>query len=290
MIDVKRGKKAEYVLKRTLSTIVFVLGLAVLATFVIFAVFGDKIAPYSVTQSFDKFLPCSNEHLLGTNNIGYDIWSQIIVATRYTLTVGVSSALACLVIGVTIGIVAGYAGGMVSEAVNGFINFFLLIPMLPAAIVIASYANGGQLSIILTISLLCWCSTARAVRAKTMSIRESDYIKSLKSIGYGGGRILFGHVLPNVADIVAARFIPSVASCIMVEATLSFLGLGSIENITWGVMINKAYTYGGITLEKYNWVLAPGVCIILLQLSFYMINQFVEFRKKIVQESTIKYR
>lgn len=290
MIDNVRKKKIEYGARRTLSAIVFALGIIILGIFTVFAIFGDKIAPYSVTQSFDKFLPCSSEHLLGTNNIGYDIWSQIIVASRYTLAVGISSALACLVIGVTIGIVAGYAGGMVSEAVNGFINFFLLIPMLPAAIVIASYANGGQVSIVLTISLLCWCSTARAVRAKTMSIRESDYIKSLKSIGYGRCRILFGHVLPNVADVVAARFIPSVASCIMAEATLSFLGLGSLENITWGVMINNAYSYGGITLGKYNWVLAPGVCIILLQLSFYMINQFIEFRKKIVQESTIKYR
>ncbi|MGN0744720.1 MAG: ABC transporter permease [Christensenellales bacterium] len=290
MTDVMRRKKAGYKAKYVLSAIVFALGIAILATFAVFAIFGEKIAPYSVTQSFDKFLPCSKDHFLGTNNIGYDVWSQLIVATRYTLVVGVSSALACLVIGVTVGVFAGYIGGICSEAVNGIINFFLLIPMLPAAIVIASYSSGGQASIILTISLLCWCSTARAVRAKTMSVRESDYVKSLKSIGYGGARILFRHVLPNVADVVAARFIPSVASCIMVEATLSFLGLGSLENVTWGVMVNNAYTYGGITLGKYNWVLAPGVCIILLQISFYMVNQFVEFRKKIVHESTIKYK
>lgn len=290
MTDVMRRKKAEYKAKYVSSAIVFALGICILATFAVFAIFGEKIAPYSVTQSFDKFLPCSKEHLLGTNNIGYDIFSQLVIATRYTLAVGVSSALACLLIGVTVGVFAGYIGGVCSEAVNGVINFFLLIPMLPAAIVIASYSSGGQASIILTISLLCWCSTARAVRAKTMSVRESDYVKSLKSIGYGGARILFRHVLPNVADVAAARFIPSVASCIMVEATLSFLGLGSLENVTWGVMVNNAYTYGGITTGAYNWVLAPGVCIMLLQISFYMVNQFVEFRKKIVHESTIKYR
>lgn len=182
---------------------------------------------------------------------------------------------------------AGYIGGVAGEAINGFINFFLLIPLLPAAIVIASYTSGNKMSIILTISLLCWCSTARAVRAKTMSVKNSDYVKSMRSMGYGTGRILFRHVLPNVMDVALARFMPSVASCILVEATLSFLGMGSVTDVTWGVMIQNAFNYGGILLKKYNWIMAPGCAIMLMQLAIYMINQYVEFRRKIVQESTI---
>ena len=210
------------------------------------------------------------------------------MATRSTLIVGVTSALACLVIGVAMGLLSGYIGGVCSEALNGVINFFLLVPMLPAAIVIAAYTGGGRGGIILTISLLCWCSTARAVRAKTMAVKNSDYVRALKSLGYGGARILVRHTLPNVMDVAIAKFVPSVASCIMVEATLSFLGMGSVTDITWGVMIQNAFEYGGITMGKYAWIIAPGACIVLLQLSAYLISQYVDFRRKIVQESTLK--
>ncbi len=278
----------NYKARRVLSVIVFALGIAILLTFAVFALFGEKIAPHSSRESFDKFLPCSREHIFGTNNLGYDIFSQLIVATRSTLIVGISSAVACLVIGVAIGLLAGYIGGIAGEVVNGIINFFLLVPMLPCAIVIASYTNGGKISIILTISLLCWCSTARAVRAKTMSVKNSDYVRALKSMGYDEMRILLRHTLPNVMDVALAKFMPSVASCIMIEATLSFLGMGSVTDVTWGVMIQNAFNYGGILLGKYNWILAPGGAIMLLQLAVYMINQYIEFRRKIVQESTIK--
>lgn len=286
----KMASIKNYKARRIVSSVVFSLGVAVFIMFAVFAIFGQKIAPYSPRESFDKFLPCSSEHIFGTNNLGYDIFSQLIVATRSTLIIGVTSAVACLVIGVAIGLLAGYLGGVAGEAVNGFINFFLLIPMLPAAIVIAAYTSGGKMSIILTISLLCWCSTARAVRAKTMSVKNSDYVRSLKSLGYGRARILLRHTLPNVMDVALAKFMPSVASCIMVEATLSFLGMGSVTDVTWGVMIQNAFNYGGILLGKYNWIMAPGGAIMLMQLAIYMINQYIEFRRKIVRESTIKYR
>lgn len=286
----KMASVKNYKARRIASAVVFSLGVAVLLMFAVFAIFGQKIAPYSPRESFDKFLPCSSGHIFGTNNLGYDIFSQLIVATRSTLIIGVTSAVACLVIGVAIGLLAGYLGGVAGEAVNGFINFFLLIPMLPAAIVIAAYTSGGKMSIILTISLLCWCSTARAVRAKTMSVKNSDYVRSLKSLGYGRARILLRHTLPNVMDVALAKFMPSVASCIMVEATLSFLGMGSVTDVTWGVMIQNAFNYGGILLGKYNWIMAPGGAIMLMQLAIYMINQYIEFRRKIVRESTIKYR
>lgn len=286
----KMASVKNYKARRIASSVVFPLGVAVFLMFAVFAIFEQKIAPYSPRESFDKFLPCSGEHIFGTNNLGYDIFSQLIVATRSTLIIGVTSAVACLVIGVAIGLLAGYLGGVAGEAVNGFINFFLLIPMLPAAIVIAAYTSGGKMSIILTISLLCWCSTARAVRAKTMSVKNSDYVRSLKSLGYGRARILLRHTLPNVMDVALAKFMPSVASCIMVEATLSFLGMGSVTDVTWGVMIQNAFNYGGILLGKYNWIMAPGGAIMLMQLAIYMINQYIEFRRKIVRESTIKYR
>ncbi len=284
------NKRARsYRLKRYMSIALFALGLLVLLTFGVFAIFGEKIAPYSPTESFEKFLPCSKEHLLGTNNLGYDIFSELIVASRSTIVISLVSAVFCLLIGLFIGVLAGYLNGVAGEALNGFINFFLLIPMLPLAIVIAAYCNGGKLSIILTMSLLCWSKTARAVKAKTAEIKGSEYIRSIRSIGYSAPRILFHHVLPNVMGVATAKFIPSIASCIMVESTLSFLGMGSVNDITWGVMMQNAFSYGGILLGKYNWVLSPGAAIVLLELSLYMVSQYIEFRREIVKESTIKH-
>ena len=123
-------------------------------------------------------------------------------------------------------------------------------------------------------------------RADQMNAQAQN--KLLKTLGYGGARILVRHTLPNVMDVAIAKFVPSVASCIMVEATLSFLGMGSVTDITWGVMIQNAFEYGGITMGKYAWIIAPVACIVLLQLSAYLISQYVDFRRKIVQESTLK--
>ncbi len=280
----KRGR--SYRIKHFLSHVLFFLGVAILSAFLIFAIFGEKIAPYSSTYSFEKFLPCSNEHLLGTDNLGYDIFSELLVASRWTILISFVSALICSFLGLLIGLLAGYLNGIASEALNAFINFFLLIPMLPLSIVIAAYFNGGKISIIMTLSLLCWCSSARAVKGKTQEIKKSEYIRSLKAIGYSEPRILFRHVLPNVMGVVEAKFIPSVASCIMVESTLSFLGMGSVNDLTWGVMMQNAYKYGAILLGTYNWLLAPGLAIVLLQLSLCMVSQYFSFRRNIVREST----
>ena len=280
-------EKRKYNARRIFSIVLFALGIAILLAFAILAIFRSQISPYSPTESFGKFEDCSKEHLLGTNNLGYDIMSQLIYAVRPTLAVALLSALICVTIGVAVGVLAGYISGIGSEALNGVINFFLLIPMLPMAIVLGAYLNGGRMGIVLTISLLCWCQTARAVRAKTMELRGSEFVKSLKSVGYSEAHVLARHVLPNVLPVAVAKFIPSVARCIMIAATLSFLGMGNLNEISLGVMINYAYNFGGLSLEKYNWLFAPGVCIMLLQIALYCVGQFFETKKSIVRESTL---
>lgn len=270
--------RGAYRLRYITSCIMLALGIAIIAVFVLFAVLPSAIAPYEPAYSFENFLPCSKLHLLGTNNLGYDVFSQIVYAARPTLVIGFFSAFISLCIGTLVGMMAGYLDGIFSEAVNGVINFFVLIPMLPLAIVLGAYFGGGELNMIVVIALLGWCGTARAVRAKVMQIKTSPFIESAKGLGYGRIRILFKHILPNVLDVALARYITSVASCILIEATLSFLGVGSIQNITWGIMINYAYKYGGLTRGAYNWLLSPGICIMLLELAFYFINHFAEVR------------
>ena len=269
-------KALSFKVKNVVSAVLLAIGIGILFTFILFAIAREAIAPYDPKFSFDTFLGISGGHILGTNNLGYDVFSELVYATRTTLVVGLLSALISLVIGTVIGLIAGYANGIFSELLNGFINFFILIPMLPLAIVFGAYLNGGVYDVVLTISLLGWCGTARAVKAKTASVKNSPYIKLMRGLGYSKARILFRHVLPNVLDVALGRYITSVASCILLESTLSFLGVGSSVTVTWGVMINYAYKFGGLARGAYNWLLAPGVCIMLLELAFYFINQFVE--------------
>lgn len=277
--------RRAYRIKNIASWVSLFIGACIIAVFVLFALAPSAIAPYDPTYSFENFLPCSPQHPLGTNNLGYDVFSQIVYATRTTLLIGFFSAFISLCIGTVIGMIAGYLDGVFSEAINGVINFFVLIPMLPLAIVLGAYLGGGELNLILVIALLGWCGTARAVRAKVMQIKTSPFIESARGLGYGKLRILFKHILPNVLDVALARYITSVASCILIEATLSFLGVGSVQNITWGIMINYAYKYGGLTRGAYNWLLSPGICIMLLEAAFYFINHFAEFRSHAVKDS-----
>lgn len=276
-------KISPYKLKNAVSAVLLAIGVSILVVFIIFAIGGEGVASYNPKYSFEPFMNISSEHILGTNNLGYDVFSQLVCATHTTLAVGLLSAVISLVIGTLIGLAAGYAKGVLGEILNGFINFFILIPMLPLAIVLGAYLNGGAYDIILTISLLGWCQTARAVKAKTVAVKNAPFIKLMRGFGYSRARILFCHILPNVLDVAVTRYITSVASCILLESTLSFLGVGASVDVTWGVMINYAYKFGGLSRGAYNWLLAPGVCIMLLELSFYFINQFLERRLSAVR-------
>lgn len=258
-------------------------GAALLLMFAIFAAAPSLVAPYNPKLSFEPFLSCSPQHILGTNNLGYDVFSELVYATRATLIVGLGAAVISLVIGVAMGLLSGYLSGVAGEALNGLINFFLLIPLLPVALIVAAYLGSGQLNIIIIISLLGWCGTARAVRAKTIKLKNMPFVEIMRGLNYSRSRILFFHILPNIADVALARYLSSVAGCILLEATLSFLGLGDASHVTWGLMINYAYKFGGLARGAYNWLLAPGICIMLLELAFYFINYFIESRLETVK-------
>lgn len=272
-----------YRLKKISNAVLLALGIAIIFTFVLFAIAPSAFAPCDPKFSYEAFLSPSGEHILGTDNLGYDIFSEIVYATRNTLAEGVLAAVLAMAFGTVFGLIAGYAKGVAGEALNGIVNFFILIPTLPLAIVVGAYLNGGVLQITLLVAALAWSGTARAVRAKVADVKNSPYIKLLRGMGLSRTRVLFKHILPNVADVAAAKFITTVSSCILLEATLGFLGAGTSPAATWGVMISNAYKFGGLARGAYNWLLVPGVCITLLELAFYFINTFFERRASLVR-------
>lgn len=252
------------------------LGLFILSCFLLAALFPQQIAPYGLKEMGKSWLLPCREHVLGTNDMGYDIFTELIYASKTTLVVGVAAAVISLVIGSFVGVAAGYLPGWTGEVANGFIQIFLLIPMLPMAIVIASFCGNSIQNMIFIIAVLGWCGTAKAVRIRTLQLKQTSFVESLIILGISKWQIMFRHILPNLWEVILSRYIMSVAQCIMLEATLSFLGLGDPLEVTWGRMINLAYKRGGFTRGAYHWLLSPGICIALLVVAFYCINHYLE--------------
>lgn len=253
-----------------------IIGLVIIGIFILFALFPDFFAPYGLKDMFAPWAQVSLQHPLGTNDMGYDILTELIYASRSTIIIGVSAALISLFIGSGVGILAGYLPGWKGEIAGSIIQIFLLIPMLPMAIVISAFLGDSTLNIILIIAVLGWCATARTVRTRTMQLKQTPFVESLMILGLSRRHIMAKHILPNLKEVILSRYIMTVAQCIMLEASLSFLGMGDPTQVTWGRMINLAYKRGGFTRGAYNWLVAPGVCIALIVIAFYCINKYFE--------------
>lgn len=255
------------------------VGCLLLFVFLLAAVAPSAFAPYSPSDTFDAWLPSSSDHILGTDDAGADVFTSLVYATGRTLLTGVASAALALALGVLVGLAAG-SGGVIGALANGVINLFAMIPKLPATIVIAAFAGGGLAETVIVIAVFGWVTTARAVRAKVLHIKCRPFADALTAAGYSPARIAFRHIIPNTGEVILTRYITTLAGCIMTEATLSFLGLGSVSSPTWGTMINLAYRRGGFAMEAYGWLLAPGAAIMLLALAFWCLWYFAEHRSR----------
>ena len=255
------------------------VGCLLLFVFLLAAVAPSAFAPYSPSDTFDAWLPSSSDHILGTDDAGADVFTSLVYATGRTLLTGVASAALALALGVLVGLAAG-SGGVIGALANGVINLFAMIPKLPATIVIAAFAGGRLAETVIVIAVFGWVTTARAVRAKVLHIKCRPFADALTAAGYSPARIAFRHIIPNTGEVILTRYITTLAGCIMTEATLSFLGLGSVSSPTWGTMINLAYRRGGFAMEAYGWLLAPGAAIMLLALAFWCLWYFAEHRSR----------
>ncbi len=250
-----------------------VIGLCMIAFFILMAVFAPYIAPYDpYTMDFRPFLHPSREHLLGTDNLGRDIYSQLIWASRVSMAIGIIAATIVVFIGFTVGMIAGYKGGIIENFLLSVTDIMILIPGLPLMILIASYLGPSVWNVIFVVVILWWCGTARVVHSRAVQVKEMSFIDSAKMMGFHESYIIFRHILTNVKDIFIARWCSSVASAMMAEAGLAFLGLGDPFEISWGGMITNAFDKGGFVLNLWWWYLAPGLMISLVTAAFFMVG------------------
>ena len=249
------------------------LGLYVLIFFAFVAIFAPFLAD---KQGLEATCPCngkpfsppSAEFPLGTDNFGRSVLTLTIWGSRISLAVGLFATAISMLIGSFVGIVAGYRGRTTETILMRLTDWFLVIPFLPLAIVLASVLNRSLGVIILVIGVTSWPSTARIVRAQVLSVKTRPYVERSRALGASGWHLNLRHILPNVGPLIFANTILTVAIAILSESTLAFLGLGDPLSISWGTILDFAFSSGAAYAGQWWWIVPPGLAIVFVVLAF----------------------
>lgn len=238
-----------------------------LALLLLAAVFAPLLAghdPYA--GGADALLaPLSAGHVLGTDDLGRDIWAETVFGTRVSLTVGVSTALAGSLIGVAIGAAAGWRGGLADTALMRLAEFFQTLPRFVLALVVIALFGPGLGKVIAVITALAWPQTARVVRAAVATLRSALFVDAARVGGMPAGALVVQEILPNVLPTVVVLAALDIATAILLEAGLGFFGLGDPDLVSWGAMLNEAQQY----LRSAWWMAVfPGAAITVTVLAF----------------------
>jgi len=253
------------------------VGLGVLTFFVIVAIVGPMfIDPASIepaTADGPLLAPPSLEYPLGTDNFGRSVLALMVQGARISLLVGFTAALGTMVIGAGVGLTSGYFGGTVVDTLlNAATNWFLVLPWIALAIALTSVIGPTLVNVILVIAITSWASTARLVRSQALSVKERPFVERSRALGAGHWHLISRHVLPNVFPILFANAVLMIALAILSETTLSILGLGPANAISWGRIIDDAFSAGALSAGWWWWLIPPGVAIMLVTLSFTMVG------------------
>jgi len=209
--------------------------------------------------------------LLGTDQYGRDILTQLLYGTRISLFIGLVTALLTTALGLLVGITAGYVGGYVDQFLMRFTDMLLVIPEVPLFIVLVAVLSPGLWNLILVMTILGWTGFARISRSQTLSLKERPFVEAARAVGGGRFHIILRHIVPNVMSLVYVSLATAVPAAIINEAWLSFLGLYDPNIMTWGRMLHDVESIGeGIFM--WWWVIPPGICIAAISLSFILIG------------------
>ncbi len=256
------------------------VGIILLVVIVAVAVVGPILFPFNpaeVGSSAASILkPPSGAHWLGTDELGRDVLSQFITGARISLFVGIMATVISTIIGAGIGIISGYYRGPTDTSLMGFTDFFLVVPALPLMIVLGAIFGQSLGIIIIVIGVLSWARTARIVRSQTLSLRERQFIPRARSLGASNWRIIRTNIAPHLLPLIVANTVLVVAGCILAEATLSFIGLGDPNRISWGSMLHFAFASGAIGRGAWWYFLPPGLGILFVVLAFTLIGHALE--------------
>ena len=256
------------------------IGAFVLILLLAFAFFPTVIAPYDSTKIVA--LPLQKpgrENILGTNDLGQDLFSELIAGTRASLLTGVIVSLIAVFIGAIVGLASGYLGGWVDSLLMRLTDLILVLPFLPLVILISVYLGPSQRNIIIVLSIFFWAGPARLIRARVLSTRSDTYIEAARALGANPLEIMAGHLWSSVRPLAFVQVVLVASASILAESSLSFLGLGDPSGKSWGTMLYFARASGAFLSDAWKWWVVPtGLMITLTVLSLGLIGYSLEQR------------
>ena len=268
------------ILPRSLADRLGWFGASIVTVLIATAVFAPALAPYDPSERVARpFLPPSSDHPLGTNDVGQDLLSELIFGTRVSLTVGIVAAVVAMLIGTTIGVIAGYYPKRLGAVLMRLVDVVLILPFLPLLIVLAAYLGRSLTNTIIVIGVLIWAAPARIIRSQVLSLRSREYVLASRSMGAKDRWVILRHILPRTGLLATGSFVRAISGAILLEAALSFLGLGDPIQKSWGSILFWAQSRGAFLTPAWKWwVLPPGLAIMAASLGFALIAFAVEER------------
>ena len=259
-LEQRRGQRASF-WERFRRQPAAIAGSLLVLALVLVALAADRIAPYDPFATSDEVLrPPSAAHPLGTDDLGRDLFSAVVYGARASLLVGLVVASTATAIGVAVGGVAGYAGGLVDDGLMRLTELFQVVPRFFLALIAVALFGSSIWLIVLLLGLTYWPGTARLLRAQVLTLRTRDYVLAARALGVRESRILLRHVLPGALPPVITQAALHVGGAILIEAGLSFLGLGDRSMVSWGALLNDAQQFVRVAW----WMSAfPGLAITL---------------------------
>lgn len=255
------------------------VGLVLLIVIVLLALLAPVISSPAALDPTQATAPANQAptlaNPLGTDPLGRSVLQLLLWGSRVSLLVGVTATVISLVIGTVVGLLAGHFRGVTSQILMRVIDFFLVIPGLVLAIVIASVLNRGTLTVIIAIGVTGWAGTARLIRAQTLTLETRGYVERAVALGAGDWHVMFKHVLPGVLPLVLTNATLAVGGAVIAEAALSFLGIASSSS-SWGAMLELAFSSGAATAGYWWYILPPGIAIVIVVLCFTLVGRALE--------------
>jgi len=261
-------------LKMGFGLLIFLIIIAALEPVIANVIIGDK-SPLAI-GNFDKYLPLSLEHPLGTDQFGRDLLVTLLIGLRFSWYIGVIAGLFSTLVAIAMATVSGYMGGKVDVLLNGITNAVLVIPALPILIAIASYVRMDLTSMSAILAAFAWPFPTRLIRAQILSLKERNYINLAKMSGLGNLEIMFTEILPNLTPFIGVGFASSITAAMGAEVGFRLLGLGPGDLPSLGLMIQWAQQYGALSHGHYIILVAPALTLVLIFIALILINTGLE--------------
>jgi peptide/nickel transport system permease protein len=286
------GRRARTFIGRFVRRSDGVVGLAILLAFAVLAAFPDFFVgnlQTVVTATGTSLQPPYGAHLFGTDELGRDMLNLTVHGARISMTIGLMATLITILVGALVGIVAGYSGGVLDTILMRLSDFFLVLPTVVLAIILAPIildvvgADAEYLGIratliviVVVIGLTSWATTARIIRSQVLSLKERMFVDRARVIGAGAGQIMRRHILPNVVNLIVAQAVLTFATAVFTETTLAFIGLGDPFAPSWGEILNAAQTTGAPGLGAWWYIAPPATCVVLVVLAFTLVGNALD--------------